>query len=163
METLIFFKTIETPIGTIKVESSKVEILSVSFIDNVEVNSENQPAVLDKCAKQLIEYFEGSRKQFSVAIKAEGTQFQKSVWGKLEEIPFGKTENYLGLSRQLQNPGAVRAVGTANGKNPLLIIVPCHRIVGSKGELTGYSAGLYRKQWLIEHESKVMGTHLLLF
>jgi methylated-DNA-[protein]-cysteine S-methyltransferase len=102
---------------------------------------------------QLNEYFEGSRKHFDLKLNPEGTDFQKKVWKQLEQIPYGKTLSYLELSEQLGNVKAIRAVANANGKNPLWIVVPCHRVIGSNGSLTGYAGGLHRKQWLLEHES----------
>lgn len=111
------------------------------------------PEVLEDCVLQLNEYFEGIRDQFSLKLNPKGTVFQKSVWEALLTIPYGKTTSYLQLSRQLGDEKAIRAVANANGKNPLWILVPCHRVIGSNGSLTGYAGGLYRKQWLLEHES----------
>jgi len=102
---------------------------------------------------QLQEYFDGERQQFDLNLNPEGTAFQKKVWEALQHIPYGKTMTYLGLSQRLGDVKAIRAVANANGKNPLWIIVPCHRVIGSDGSLTGYAGGLHRKQWLLEHES----------
>ena len=109
--------------------------------------------MLEDCVLQLNEYFKGDRKQFSLKLNAKGTDFQERVWNELLTIPYGKTSSYLELSKQLGDVKAIRAVANANGKNPLWIIVPCHRVIGSDGSLTGYAGGLHRKKWLLEHES----------
>ena len=111
------------------------------------------PEVLEDAVSQLNEYFKGERKTFSLKLNPEGTDFQKRVWDALLTIPFGKTTSYLQLSKDLGDVKAIRAVASANGKNPLWIIVPCHRVIGTDGSLTGYAGGLQRKQWLLEHES----------
>ncbi|WP_397364284.1 methylated-DNA--[protein]-cysteine S-methyltransferase [Olleya sp. R77988] len=111
------------------------------------------PDVLEDCVIQLNEYFEGKREQFSLKLNPQGTIFQKHVWEELQNIPYGKTTSYLSLSKKLGDVKAIRAVANANGKNPLWIIIPCHRVIGSDGSLTGYASGLHRKQWLLEHES----------
>ena len=102
---------------------------------------------------QLNEYFEGKRTQFDLQLNPEGTDFQKKVWNLLQTIPYGKTMSYLQLSQQLGDVKAIRAVANANGRNPIWIIIPCHRVIGSNGSLTGYAGGLQRKQWLLDHES----------
>lgn len=137
-------------------EASEVEPNNLSFQRKQESNekpSDIVPEVLEDCVLQLNQYFEGSRKQFSLKLNPKGTVFQERVWDALLTIPYGKTTSYLQLSRQLGDEKAIRAVANANGKNPLWIIVPCHRVIGSDGSLTGYASGLYRKQWLLEHES----------
>ena len=111
------------------------------------------PEVLEDAAYQFKEYFEGARQQFDLKLNPTGTDFQKKVWDALLKIPFGKTISYLELSKQLGDVKAIRAVASANGKNPLWIVVPCHRVIGSNGDLTGYAGGLHRKKWLLEHES----------
>ena len=103
---------------------------------------------------QLREYFAGTRKEFDVTLDIEGTDFQKRVWEELRKIPYGKTISYKSLSEKLGDVKAIRAVGKANGQNPIAIIIPCHRIIGSDGSLTGYAGGLWRKKWLLEHEQK---------
>jgi methylated-DNA-[protein]-cysteine S-methyltransferase len=163
MDIEIFNKYLQTPIGCIEIISNDMYVQSVNFTEELGVNSLIQPQVLKNCYVQLQEYFEGTRKDFTIALKQSGTDFQQLVWKELLTIPFGKTTSYLTLSKQLGNAGAIRAVGTTNGKNKISIIVPCHRVIGSDGKLTGYSGGLYRKQWLLEHEAKVDGTSNLLF
>src|SRR5690606_34971068 len=113
------------------------------------------PEELEDTVYQLQEYFEGTRTQFSLQLNPQGTDFQKRVWEELQHIPYGKTISYLELSKKLGDIKAIRAVAAANGKNPLWIVVPCHRVIGSDGSLTGYAGGLHRKQWLLEHESPV--------
>lgn len=110
------------------------------------------PPCLLEASKQIGEYFEGDRQTFSLKLNPEGTAFQRSVWKLLEEIPYGQTVSYAALSKKLGNLKAIRAVAAANGKNPLWIILPCHRVIGSDGSLTGYAGGLWRKKWLLEHE-----------
>ncbi|WP_421862682.1 methylated-DNA--[protein]-cysteine S-methyltransferase [Parvibaculum sp.] len=110
-------------------------------------------AHLDKAAKALMRYFEGKEKNFSgLTLAAEGTAFQKSVWAALARIPFGETRSYADIAREIGNPKGMRAVGLANGKNPLPIIVPCHRVIGANGSLTGFGGGLPTKKWLLEFE-----------
>jgi methylated-DNA-[protein]-cysteine S-methyltransferase len=114
---------------------------------------ENKPAgIVKNCFDQLKEYFEGKRKIFSIDLDFEGTDFQKKVWNELLKIPFGQTISYLELSRRIGDVKAIRAVGNANGKNPVSIIVPCHRVIGTSGKLIGYGGGLWRKRWLLEFE-----------
>jgi AraC family transcriptional regulator, regulatory protein of adaptative response / methylated-DNA-[protein]-cysteine methyltransferase len=110
--------------------------------------------------KQLTEYFNGSRKVFTINIVAPGTDFQKAVWKELQEIPFGKTRSYIEQARVLKKPGSVRAVANANGKNRISILIPCHRVIGADGSLTGYGGGLKRKKWLLDHEKKHSGEAL---
>ena len=144
---------IETPLGHAKIIGDENGIASVSILDTQEELSDTIPESLLDCVIQLKEYFYKSRKTFNLKLNPEGTAFQKKVWKQLETIPFGKTISYLQLSKQLGDVRAIRAVANANGKNPLWIIVPCHRVIGSDGSLTGYAGGLYRKQWLLNHES----------
>lgn len=118
------------------------------------------PESLQDCVFQLNEYFEGTRTQFNLKLNPQGSDFQKKVWKQLEQIHYGKTISYLELSKQLGDVKAIRAVANANGKNPLWILVPCHRVIGSDGSLTGYAGGLHRKQWLLEHESPFKQTSL---
>jgi methylated-DNA-[protein]-cysteine S-methyltransferase len=144
---------IETPLGIAKIVGDENGITSASILNNKEDVSYIIPEVLQDCVHQLQDYFEGNRKQFSLKLNPQGTDFQNRVWDTLQTIPYGKTLSYLKLSQQLGDIKAIRAVANANGKNPLWIIVPCHRVIGSDGSLTGYAGGLSRKQWLLEHES----------
>ena len=110
--------------------------------------------VLRQLQKQIKEYFEGQRIEFDLPMVMTGTSFQKKVWKALQEIPFGKTMTYQSLTNQMGNPKAIRAVAGANGANKMAIIIPCHRVIGSDGSLTGYAGGIWRKQWLLDHESE---------
>ena len=149
METCI----INTPLGRAKIIGDASGILSISILNAEEKLSTTIPLSLKTCVNQLNEYFEGSRKHFSLKLNPEGTEFQKKVWKQLEHIPFGKTISYLELANQLGDVKSIRAVANANGKNPLWIVIPCHRVIGSDGSLTGYAGGLHRKKWLLEHEN----------
>lgn len=144
---------IETPLGHAKIAGDEDGIASVSILDTKEELSEVIPESLLGCATQLKAYFNNQLKSFDLKLNPEGTTFQKRVWNQLQLIPYGKTISYLELSKKLGDIKAIRAVANANGKNPLWIIVPCHRVIGSDGSLTGYAGGLHRKQWLINHES----------
>lgn len=144
---------IKSPLGFTKIVGDIDGIASVTVVNSEEKVTDIIPQELEECVIQLQEYFKGERKQFHFKINAQGTDFQKRVWQELLNIPYGKTTSYLKLSQQLGDVKAIRAVANANGKNPLWIIVPCHRVIGSDGSLTGYAGGLQRKQWLLEHES----------
>ena len=144
---------INTPLGFAKLEGDEFGLSNVTILDSEEKLTDVIPEELEDAVYQLNEYFEGKRTQFSLILNPEGTDFQKKVWQALEQIPYGKTISYLELSKTLGDPKAIRAVAAANGKNPLWIIVPCHRVIGSDGSLTGYAGGLHRKKWLLEHES----------
>jgi len=111
-------------------------------------------AVIQSCMTQLDEYFAGTRTSFDLDMAQQGTTFQQTVWAELLHIPFGKTISYLELSKRIGNVKAIRAVGTANGNNSISIIVPCHRVIGSNGDLIGYGGDLWRKKWLLDHEGK---------
>lgn len=149
METCI----IKSPLGYTKIVGDIDGISSVTVLNSEEKITDIIPTELEDCVIQLNEYFSGSRKQFDLKLNPQGTDFQKKVWKALEQIKYGKTNSYLQLSKTLGDAKAIRAVANANGKNPIWIIIPCHRIIGSDGSLTGYAGGLHRKKWLIEHES----------
>ena len=142
---------LQTPLGTAIIEGDEKGISSL-FLSDEKPTDQNPPDELAEAIQQLKEYFKGQRKEFDLKLNPSGTTFQKQVWKSLQKIPFGKTCSYLQLARELGDPKAVRAVAAANGKNPLWILVPCHRIIGSDGSLTGYAGGLWRKKWLLEHE-----------
>ena len=144
---------IKSRLGYTKIFGDEDGVISVIVLNSEEKETDIIPDELEDCVIQLNEYFEGDRKQFDLKLNPEGTEFQKKVWKLLEQIPYGKTISYLELSKQLGDVKAIRAVANANGKNPLWIIIPCHRVIGSDGSLTGYAGGLHRKQWLLEHES----------
>lgn len=145
---------IETPLGYAKIIGDQDGITSVSIVDKSEDTSESIPESLLDCVSQLKAYFNNKLKSFDLKLNPEGTDFQKKVWKQLSKIPYGKTISYLDLAKQLGDAKTIRAAASANGKNPLWIIVPCHRVIGTDGSLTGYAGGLHRKQWLLNHESE---------
>tara|TARA_R110002049_G_scaffold15417_5_gene63061 strand:- start:11923 stop:12396 length:474 start_codon:yes stop_codon:yes gene_type:complete len=146
---------IKTPLGIAKIEGDENGLTSITVFDSEEQVSDIIPELLEDAVYQLQEYFEGSRTEFSLALNPEGTEFQIKVWQALTQIPYGKTVSYHDLSKSLGDVKAIRAVAAANGRNPLWIVVPCHRVIGSDGSLTGYAGGLHRKKWLLEHESPI--------
>jgi methylated-DNA-[protein]-cysteine S-methyltransferase len=143
---------IKTPLGIAEITGDEAGISSVKILDDAEISSQI-PSELEQAAEQLIKYFKGELETFDLKLNPQGTDFQKKVWKKLVEIPYGKTTSYLKLSKDLGDVKAIRAVAAANGKNPLWILVPCHRVIGSDGSLTGYAGGLARKKWLLDHEN----------
>ncbi|SHJ45931.1 methylated-DNA--[protein]-cysteine S-methyltransferase [Aquimarina spongiae] len=147
---------IETPLGVASISGDEDGIASISVTqENQDLLSEEVPLHLKDAVQQLQEYFEGKRTTFDLNLNPSGTEFQKRVWKELLRIPFGKTVSYLDIAKKLGDPKTIRAAASANGKNPLWIVVPCHRVIGSDGSLTGYAGGLWRKKWLLEHESPV--------
>jgi methylated-DNA-[protein]-cysteine S-methyltransferase len=152
----LFTSYYDSPTGLIEIKGTENAVVSILFTDvDVRVPSNSKaPDTVKKCLKQLDEYFTGKRKAFDFAMQQEGTLFQKKVWNELLNIPYGKTISYMELSRRIGDTKSIRAVGTTNGKNQLSIVVPCHRVIGSDGSLTGYGGGLWRKKWLLEHELK---------
>lgn len=142
---------INTPLGTAKIKGDENGVSVISILQEGEI-TKKIPLELKEVVSQLQEYFEGNRKTFTFQTNPKGTDFQKKVWKELLQIPYGKTTSYLELSKKLGDVKAIRAVASANGKNPLWIVVPCHRVIGSDGSLTGYAGGLWRKKWLLEHE-----------
>ncbi len=146
---------IRTPLGTAQLIGDQNGLSAISVLDGEHAVGDRIPKNLEDAVYQLKEYFEGKRMIFDLKLNPDGTDFQKRVWEALLEIPYGKTSSYLDLSKTLGDVKAIRAVAAANGKNPLWIVVPCHRVIGSDGSLTGYAGGLHRKKWLLEHESPV--------
>lgn len=162
----------ESPPGILKIVIHDGFINEINFLKDVDKEisenfnediSKEDKAVAERCKVQLDEYFSGKRKTFDLPVKQSGTLFQQKVWDELVKIPFGKTISYLQLAQRIGNVKSIRAVGTANGRNNLSIVVPCHRVIGSDGSLTGYAGGLSRKQWLLEHENKYANGVNLLF
>ncbi|WP_291846804.1 methylated-DNA--[protein]-cysteine S-methyltransferase [Lutibacter sp.] len=143
----------KTPIGTAKIIGDENGITSVSVIDEEIETSKKIPTCLKDCVQQLEEYFKGKRTNFNLTLNPKGTEFQQKVWDELLKVPYGKTRTYLEQSKKLGDVKAIRAVASANGKNPIWIVIPCHRIIGSNGSLTGYAGGIWRKKWLLEHEN----------
>ena len=145
---------IKTPLGFATIKGDENGIASISVSDHYDLTPNDViPECLQEVVYQLEEYFRGKRKTFSVSLNPEGTEFQKKIWEELLHIPYGDTISYLALSRRFGDEKAIRAVAGANAKNPVWIIIPCHRVIGSDGSLTGYAGGLWRKKWLLEHEN----------
>ncbi|MFT3701443.1 MAG: methylated-DNA--[protein]-cysteine S-methyltransferase [Agriterribacter sp.] len=159
----LYITYIESPVGILEIKADNEAVHAILFVnawkgpklDTISIQkneTENIPA--QQCIAQLKEYFEGRRKDFDFPYNQEGTGFQLKVWNELNNIPFGKTISYLELSKRIGDTKAIRAVGTTNGKNQLSIVVPCHRVIGSNGNLVGYGGDLWRKKWLLDHEAK---------
>ena len=146
---------IEVSAGVIKIVCSEEHVFSVSFSDTAKENDKGSK-VLDEALKQMNEYFSGKRKTFDLPLYFEGTEFQKSVWNELRKIPYGITVSYKDIAEGINNEKAVRAVGNANNKNKIMIIVPCHRVIGKNGKLVGFAGGLDKKEFLLEHEKKFL-------
>ena len=146
---------IKTPLGIARIEGDENGVSAISVLDEGTI-SISIPEILQNAVSQLNEYFEGKRNDFDFKLNPKGTEFQQKVWKGLLQIPYGKTRTYLEQSKILGDVKAIRAVASANGKNPLWIVVPCHRVIGSDGSLPGYAGGLWRKKWLLEHENPTM-------
>lgn len=143
---------IKTPLGIATIIGDENGVSVISVADEGEVSA-IIPAILNDAVSQLNDYFDWKRNDFTFKLNPKGTEFQQKVWGALLEIPYGKTRTYMEQSKLLGDAKAIRAVASANGKNPLWIVVPCHRVIGTNGSLTGYAGGLWRKKWLLEHEN----------
>ncbi|WP_026906764.1 methylated-DNA--[protein]-cysteine S-methyltransferase [Paucisalibacillus globulus] len=145
----------QSPIGIVEIVGTEEAIVSILFTEKEKqeyVKQGDTPKVLELCCLQLDEYFKGERSTFSFPYVTEGTAFQETVWNALTQIPYAETGSYKDIAITIGNEKAIRAVGSANGKNKLSIVIPCHRIIGSNGKLTGYAGGLWRKEWLLQHE-----------
>ncbi|MGC3873424.1 methylated-DNA--[protein]-cysteine S-methyltransferase [Halomonas sp. GXIMD04776] len=140
-----------SPLGFLQIKATEAGITHIDFVDECFEPVKPHP-LIDDCKTQLEEYFQGRRQTFDVPLAPQGTEFQQRVWRQLRAIAFGETCSYAAISRKIGSPKSHRAVGAANGRNPLSIIVPCHRVIGSNGQLTGYAGGLERKKWLLQHE-----------
>jgi methylated-DNA-[protein]-cysteine S-methyltransferase len=143
---------IESPLGIAKIVGDENGISVISILSEGDITTKI-PNELKECVSQLQQYFDGKRSDFTFKLNPQGTDFQLKVWQELLNIPCGKTMSYLDLSKKLGDVKAIRAVASANGRNPLWIVIPCHRVIGTDGSLTGYAGGLWRKKWLLEHES----------
>ena len=144
---------LKTPLGTAEITGDLNGVSAISILDFEKENTVPIAEELQLAAKQLLEYFKDNRTEFTFKLNPKGTEFQLKVWKELQKIPFGKTISYMDLSKNLGDIKAIRAAASANGKNPLWIVIPCHRVIGSDGSLTGYAGGLWRKKWLLEHEN----------
>lgn len=154
-------RTIPAPVGRLRLVASDDALTGIYYPEHrpaprVEATEVTSHPVLDLAARQLAEYFAGARRSFSVPLAPRGTAFQRAVWAALAEIAYGERCSYAALARALGAPRAVRAVGAANARNPLSIVLPCHRVIGSAGDLTGYAGGLTAKGWLLGHERDVL-------
>jgi methylated-DNA-[protein]-cysteine S-methyltransferase len=151
------FAHYRSPIGIIRIEETEETICSICALDEATEFLEPQTQVSKLAVQQLHEYFTGKRSIFDFPYHQNGTPFQQQVWQELSKVAFGTTQSYLQLAEQFGNPLAIRAIASANSKNKLWIVVPCHRIIGKNGDLTGYAGGLWRKKWLLQHEAVVSG------
>lgn len=152
----LFRTSISSPVGIIKVTSTPKHIIEICFTKHQVAPVKNPPPCLKLAIQQLHDYFQGTRSSFDFPIELHGTDFQKKVWKALIKVPFGQTTSYGEIAKNIKQPQASRAVGMANNKNRLPIMIPCHRIIGKDGSLTGYAGGLKIKKWLLEHEAKFL-------
>lgn len=143
----------ESPLGLLRLQGLAGSLLRIDFVESRE-NEEVDEASLTAAVRQLNEYFQGMRKDFDLPVHAVGTHFQQNVWDEIKRIPYGTTWSYEWLARNLGDIKVIRAAASANGRNPLPIVIPCHRIIGKSGALTGYSGGLHRKKWLLDFEQR---------
>lgn len=159
-----YFKTfLKTANHLLKIESDELAIKAISFVKEPEEPSDIQPEILQKAQEELQKYFDGNLKKFSLNLDPDGTDFQKKVWALLYKIPYGKTWTYADMANKLGDPKVIRAAASANGKNPIAIIIPCHRVVGTNGSLTGYAGGLENKRYLLDLENRVANGVMELF
>ncbi|MFC0445630.1 methylated-DNA--[protein]-cysteine S-methyltransferase [Pseudidiomarina halophila] len=147
----IYQASIDSELGPVAIYSDGEAITAVSFVQSPVTETKWCP-ILREAAQQLTDYFDGSLRIFDLPLRPQGTEFQERVWQTLQRIPFGKLASYADVANAIENPKAVRAVGMANSKNPIGIVVPCHRVIGANGTLTGYAGGLDKKSWLLRHE-----------
>lgn len=151
----MYKSTLHSPIGILLIEADETFVRSIQF---TEKDTEQNPSELTEWAKiELLAYFEGKLCTFTFPMKQDGSPFQQGVWQELQQIKPGQPISYTDLAKRLQNPLAIRAIAATNGKNKLLIAIPCHRVIGSKGDLVGYAGALWRKEWLLNHETKMTG------
>ncbi len=161
-----YYSFYESPIGLIRIGGTDQYISEISFIDNNDQVNYGLPGVseiIHQCTEQLIEFFQGTRKKFDLPIHQTGTEFQKKVWNQLTDINYGKTISYLDLAKKMGDEKVIRAAASTNGKNKIAIIVPCHRVIGTHKNLVGYSGGLWRKKWLLQHEFRIANGIQVLF
>ena len=151
MEKIFFY---DTPVGKLIIGEENGSITRVTWTQLPKNYLQEETELILKCKNQLDEYFAGKRKTFDLPLAPKGTDFQKKVWNALQEIPYGEIRNYKDIAVAVDNPRGCQAVGGANGKNPIAIIIPCHRVVGTGGKLTGYAWGIEKKQWLLAHEEE---------
>lgn len=157
----LYHHCIQSPLGQVLFTGTHTAITGIRFQDDLLTKSPNSNQVLLQAADELLAYFSGTLRQFSFPVACQGTPFQQRVWKNLQQIPFGHTISYKQLALQLGDVKCIRAAAAANAKNPLAIVIPCHRVVGSQGQLTGYAGGLHRKHRLLQHEATIAGTLLV--
>ena len=150
----LFTKYYTSPVGFLKIQCTAEQVALIHFVNEPGLENDSNE-LMKECLAQLDEYFLGKRKDFELPLAQRGSDFQQSVWNHLLTIPFGKTISYLQMSKQMGDVKAIRAIAAANGKNNIAIVVPCHRVIGSDAKLVGYAGGLWRKKWLLEHETKI--------
>ena len=156
----IFLKTSN---HILKIESDADAVKVISFVQEMEQDSVYQPDILKIAAGQLLDFFDGKLQVFDFDLAPEGTEFQKKVWNLLLKIPYGQTWTYADMAHQLGDPKVIRAAASANGKNPIAIVIPCHRVIGTNGSLTGYAGGLENKRFLLDLENKIANGVMGLF
>lgn len=163
----MFFSYHSTPLGELELCANDIGLLSLLFVKTekheLQKKEIKENIIISNSKVQLNDYFDGKLTSFDLPLAPNGTEFQVKVWNELQKIQYGNTINYMDLAKRLGDPKSIRAAASANGKNPIAIIIPCHRVIGTNNELTGYSGDLWRKQWLLEHEEKVTGKVLKLF
>lgn len=147
------YSIIKTPVGNIKINEENNYITSIEYTEEDIQESDNP--LINKVKKQLEEYFSGKRKEFDIPLNPKGTEFQQKVWNALKEIPYGELRSYKQIAERIGNPLACRAVGNANNKNPIMIVVPCHRVIGTNGSMTGYACGINIKEQLLRLEKSI--------
>lgn len=153
---------LQSPIGWLEISGNCEGVSSILYCEKAPDFATEVPECLNDCVIQLEEYFAGKRKFFSLHLQIKGTEFQNKIWNELQKIPYGTTMTYMQMAKNLGDENYTRAVGYANGKNVINIVIPCHRVIGAKGKLTGYGGGLWRKEWLLKHEKQNISEGLFL-
>lgn len=154
MQTL--YCQLNSPLGRLTLQASEAALIAIRFDGPGLPAQQEQSSLLNEAVNQLNAYFEGRLDKFDLPLAPDGTEFQQHVWQALSQIPFGTVASYAQIARQLGKPGGMRAVGMANNRNPIPIIIPCHRVIGSGGKLVGYAGGMWRKEWLLRHEGYLL-------
>lgn len=147
-------RVIDSPLGPLVLRAAGGALVAADFCDTLPVASQaSDDPVIEAAARWFQDYFAGTRPDMDLPLAPVGTPFQQRVWAELARIPYGSTRSYVELARRMGDPKTVRAVGLANGKNPIAVMIPCHRVIGASGDLVGYAGGLHRKRWLLDHEA----------
>ena len=152
----MYASVLVTPIGQVVIKANNLAVYSIGFPEMIPDEFPNE--LTNRASSQLAEYFNGDRQQFDFAVEQPGSDFQQTVWKELLGLEVGKPISYASLSKKMNSPLAIRAIAAASGKNNLMIVIPCHRVIGSNGKLVGYAGGLWRKKWLLNHEVSMSGT-----